>query len=59
MKSLIRIISAKAKRESNQEKQQGGIDLVFLLLVFTVTLFGTVMVFSAGGAYAKTRYGDE
>ncbi len=59
MKSLIRIISPKRSKESTAHISSGRLDLVFLLLVFTVTLFGTVMVFSAGGAYAKTRYGDE
>lgn len=33
-------------------------DFVFLLAVVLVTLYGTIMVFSAGVAYAETRYGD-
>ena len=39
-------------------KSQGRIDGLFLLAVFLVTAFGTIMVFSAGGAYAEARYGD-
>ena len=33
-------------------------DLLFLMLVITLSLFGTLMIFSAGSAYAKVRYGD-
>lgn len=35
-----------------------GVDRLFLLLVIAVTAFGTLMVFSAGTAYAAARYGD-
>ena len=38
--------------------RENHIDLIFLLFVILVTLYGTMMVFSAGGAYAETRYGD-
>lgn len=34
------------------------IDAIFLLSLILVALFGTVMVFSAGGAYAEARYND-
>ena len=34
------------------------IDLLFLLSVILITLYGTLMVFSAGTAYASARYGD-
>jgi len=33
-------------------------DLFFAFLVLLITLYGTLMVFSAGTAYAETRYGD-
>jgi len=33
-------------------------DRVFLLAVILITVYGTVMVFSAGGPYAYARYGD-
>ena len=33
-------------------------DTVFLLIVILLVTFGTVMVFSAGSAYAEKRYGD-
>ena len=34
------------------------VDRIFLLVVILVTLYGSLMVFSAGTAYAETRYGD-
>ena len=33
-------------------------DTVFLIAVLLVTLYGTLVVFSAGTAYAEARYGD-
>ena len=36
----------------------GRIDAVFLLLVLLVTAYGTLMVFSAGVAFAEARYSD-
>ena len=50
-------------RLSNIFKNPGGvskkrIDLLFLLAVILITLYGSIMVFSAGTAYAETRYGD-
>lgn len=33
-------------------------DIMFLLLVIIITAFGTLMVFSAGVAFAEKRYGD-
>ena len=37
---------------------QGKIDIAFLSLVLIISLFGTITVFTAGYAYALTRYGD-
>ena len=37
---------------------KGRIDTIFLLAVLLVTAYGTLMVFSAGGAYAEARYND-
>ncbi len=37
---------------------KGRIDAVFLLAVLLVTAYGTLMVFSAGTAYAEARYND-
>lgn len=34
------------------------IDFLFLFSVILITAYGTLMVFSAGGAYASARYGD-
>ena len=39
-------------------KGEGRIDAVFALAVILVTLYGTLMVFSAGTAYAEARYND-
>lgn len=36
----------------------GRIDKVFLLAVILITVYGTLMVFSAGTPYAEARYGD-
>lgn len=33
-------------------------DIVFLITVIVLSIFGTLMVFSAGNAYAYARYGD-
>ena len=33
-------------------------DSLFLLYVILIVSYGTLMVFSAGGAYAEARYGD-
>lgn len=35
-----------------------GYDYVFLIIVLVLLAFGSVMVYSASYAYAKTRYGD-
>ena len=39
-------------------KKSSSIDKIFLLLVILITLYGTLMVFSAGTAYAEARYSD-
>ena len=39
-------------------KTEGKLDAVFALAVMLITLYGTLMVFSAGTAYAEARYGD-
>ena len=38
--------------------QKDRIDVIFLLAVLLITTYGTLMVFSAGGAYAEARYND-
>ena len=55
MKESISHIYTKFKSRLNK---QGRIDGIFLVAVLLVTLYGTLMVFSAGVAYAETRYGD-
>ncbi len=46
------------KKDPDARSKGGHFDLLFLLFVLLVTAYGTVMVFSAGGPYAATRYGD-
>lgn len=41
-----------------KEQKTGRIDSLFLLAVCLITAYGTIMVFSAGTAYAEARYGD-
>jgi cell division protein FtsW len=40
------------------EKSEGRIDYLFLLSVLALSVFGTLMVYSAGYAYADFRYND-
>lgn len=39
-------------------REKGSIDYVFFILVLLLLAFGTVMVYSASYAFAKTEYGD-
>lgn len=41
-----------------KSERDGRIDGLFLLAVCLITAYGTVMVFSAGTAYAEARYND-
>ena len=59
----MRLIKINLRRKNLKDNAFRGnkkrhFDLLFLLLVILVTAYGTVMVFSAGQAYAETRYGD-
>lgn len=59
MKKIISIPLRRDKRAGGLTLGGGGrFDAVFLLAVVLVTIYGTVMVFSAGYAYAYARYGD-
>ena len=51
---------AKLKSIKNlyQARSNNRFDMLFLLSVILVTLYGTLMVFSAGTAYAEARYND-
>lgn len=51
--SVSRLIPLKKDKKINNR-----FDLLFLLFVVLVTAYGTLMVFSAGYAFAETRYGD-
>lgn len=54
----ISLIKFNKKDKGKLGRKEPRIDGLFLLAVLLVTAFGTVMVFSAGVAYAETRYGD-
>lgn len=53
-------LNAGIKNKLNRQilTAKGRIDPLFLLSVCLITLYGTLMVFSAGGPYAEARYGD-
>ena len=40
------------------KRNTGKLDKTFILAVVLITIYGTLMVFSAGGPYAEARYGD-
>ena len=59
MKTTKEYFEAKKERKSSVFTKDGEkADLLFAFLVLLVTLYGTLMVFSAGTAYAEARYGD-
>lgn len=59
MKQLIKINFKNAKKGLSLFSGDGRrIDYVFLLAVVIVSAFGTIILFSAGTAYAQARYGD-
>ena len=47
------------KKKKITNNTTGRIDIALLISVLLLAAFGTVMVFSAGGAYAYARYKDE
>ena len=47
-----------APRAALQEKAECAPDKPLLFLILALSLFGTLMVFSASTAYADTRFGD-
>lgn len=55
---LLKIPLKNQKIKRGYILKSGRIDAIFLLSVILLSLFGTVMVFSAGQAYAYARYGD-
>ena len=48
----------KNKKIRNKKRFESGVDPILVLLIITLSLFGTVMVGSAGYPYAHFRYGD-
>lgn len=57
MNHLFRIPFVKQGQPSTEHNSR-RFDTLFFLAVTLVTMFGTLMVFSAGTAYAEARYGD-
>lgn len=53
IKNIFRYI-----KSSNKKSGEKRVDTLFLVLVIAITLYGTVMVSSAGAAYAAARYSD-
>ncbi len=58
MKYIKIPLRSKKSGEKTAKQINRRFDMLFLLAVLLVTAFGTVMVFSAGSAYAAARYGD-
>ena len=54
--STLQKLSSIVMWRSNEKNR---IDGLFILAVALVSTYGTLMVFSAGGAYAEARYNDE
>ncbi len=57
-KSVFRLTTAERRESEVVPRMVEGYDYVFLILVLVLLAFGSVMVYSASYAYAKTRYGD-
>ena len=57
MRKIVKI-DFTPKRKIKLVSTGGRIDPIFLLAVILISAFGTVAVFSAGGAYAEARYSD-
>ena len=51
-------IKSRIFQKTTAKGQDGKIDKSFLVLTLALALFGTVMVFTAGYAYAEKRYSD-
>ena len=56
MKGFIQ--SGVSRLASLKRDRNNRFDILFLLFVVLITAYGTLMVFSAGYAFAETRYGD-
>ncbi len=60
MKGIVKIRMNNSLRGDSilSAARHGHVDLLLLIAVMLVASYGTVMVFSAGDAYAAARYGD-
>ena len=56
MRGIISLPKMVKSKYFNKDKRA---DSIFLLAVILITLYGTLMVFSAGGPYAEARYNDQ
>lgn len=57
-KKVFALTPVEAKHNAVVPRIVEGYDYVFLIIVLVLLAFGSVMVYSASYAYAKTRYGD-
>lgn len=57
-KKVFALTPVEAKHNAVVPRVVEGYDYVFLIIVLVLLAFGSVMVYSASYAYAKTRYGD-
>ncbi len=53
-----KVLTSRLLRKKGEKTKEGKIDKLFLVTVLALALYGTVMVFTAGYAYAETRYSD-
>ena len=56
----MKVIKLPFRKKEHPHIQQtpANVDGILILFILLVAAYGTVMVFSAGGAYAEARYGD-
>ena len=57
-KKIFALTPSEEKHNEVVPRIMEGYDYVFLIIVLVLLAFGSVMVYSASYAYAKTRYGD-
>ncbi len=57
-KARRRLLEALLPKKAHARNGMGGLDTRLLLLVILLSLFGSVMIFSASYANAEVRYGD-
>lgn len=58
IKNRRKVKEKKPKIKMRKRKKQGEMDLAFLIIISILVVFGLIMVFSAGYAYAFDKTGD-